>query len=142
MCSCNRRTVLGALAGFAAALLGGRRAAAASGERHRAFIEAAFRMKAEAERAGDQSYGAVVARGENIVGFGPSRVVAKKDWTAHAEREAIRDAQARLKSADLSGCVMYSTSRPCGNCERAAAEANIERMYFGPGAADAGRPRS
>jgi tRNA(adenine34) deaminase len=67
-------------------------------------------------------------------------VVARRDWTAHAEREAIRDAQATL-GADLSGCVIYSTSRPCANCERAAAEAGIARMYFGAEATDAGVPR-
>ncbi len=78
--------------------------------------------------------------GEKSSDFGPSRVVVKNDWTAHAEREAIRDAQTRL-GEDLSGCVMFSTSRPCGNCEQAAAEAKIARMYFGAQAADAGLPR-
>ncbi len=29
-------------------------------------------------------------RGSEIVGLGPSRVVVIRDWTAHAEREAIR----------------------------------------------------
>jgi tRNA(Arg) A34 adenosine deaminase TadA len=80
-------------------------------------------------------------RGQEIVGFGPSRVVLKRDETAHAEREAIRDAQARLGRKDLSDCVMYSTSRPCSNCERAAADAKVARMYVGAEAADAGVPR-
>jgi tRNA(Arg) A34 adenosine deaminase TadA len=141
MCSCSRRTLLGAVAGLAVGLLGHRQAFAALHERQRAFVDTAFAMKAEAERAGDQSYGAVVVRGGDIVGWGPSRVVVKKDWTAHAEREAIRDAQARLRTVDLSGCVIYSTSRPCSNCERAAAEAKIERMFFGADAIDAGRPK-
>jgi tRNA(adenine34) deaminase len=89
-------------------------------EHKRRFVDAAFAMKRQAERNGDQAYGAVVVRDTTIVGWGPSRVVAKRDWTAHAEREAIRDAQAAL-GAGLSGCVIYSTSRPCANCERAAA---------------------
>lgn len=97
-------------------------------------------MKRLAEDAGDQAYGAVVVQGDRIVGLGPSRVVANKDWTAHAEREAIRDAQNKL-GGDLSGCVLYSTSRPCGDCERAAAEARIARMFYGPRGTDAGAPR-
>lgn len=97
-------------------------------------------MKRDAVQAGDQPYGAVVVRGAEIVGFGPSRVIAKRDDTAHAEREAIRDAQVKL-GGDLTGCVMYSTSRPCAACETAAAKANVARMYFGDGAADAGPPR-
>ena len=106
------------------------------------FVDAAFRMKQDAVAAGDQAYGAVVARSGVIVGFGPSRVIAKRDDNAHAEREAIRDAQARLGRADLSDCVMYSTSRPCSACERAAAEARLARMYYGADATDAGAPRA
>ena len=108
---------------------------------HRDFIAAAFKMKDEAVRSGDQSYGAVVVKDGRIIGFGPSRVVLKKDWTAHAEREAMREAQARLGRTDLAGCLLYSTSRPCAACERAAADANIARMYHGFEATDAGPPR-
>lgn len=137
MCSCSRRTAIALLAGT---VLGGQ-ALAAPDERTKKFVEAAFRMKAEAERAGDQPYGAVAVRSEEIVGWGPSRVVTKRDWTAHAEREAMRDAQRHLARADLSDCVMYSTSRPCSNCERAAVEARLARMFYGPNATDAGLPR-
>lgn len=98
-------------------------------------------MKQKAIDAGDQAYGAVVVRNGEIAGFGPSRVVAKKDANAHAEREAIRDAQQRLGRNDLSDCVMYSTSRPCAACEQAAAEARLARLYVGPDAIDAGAPR-
>jgi tRNA(Arg) A34 adenosine deaminase TadA len=108
---------------------------------HREFIAAAFKMKDEAVRAGDQAYGAVVVKDGRIIGFGPSRVVLKKDWTAHAEREAIREAQARLGRIDLSGCLLYSSSRPCPQCEAAAFEARIARMYHGSEATDAGAPR-
>ena len=106
------------------------------------FIDKAFEMKRLAESAGDQSYGAVLVRGAEIVGLGPSRVIVKKDLTAHAEREALRDAQAKLGKSDLSDCVMYSTSRPCSDCERAAAQAKLSRMYYGPQGADAGVPRA
>ena len=124
--------------GTAAAVLTTRTYAAAA--EHREFIEAAFRMRDEAVRAGDQAYGAVVVKEGRIIGFGPSRVVLKKDFTAHAEREAIREAQARLGRTDLSGCILYSSSRPCSECERAAAGASIDRMIFGSEATDAGRP--
>jgi tRNA(Arg) A34 adenosine deaminase TadA len=134
----SRRALMAGSA--AAALLPAARARAAGAE-HRAFIEAAFRMRDEAVRAGDQAYGAVVVKDGRIVGFGPSRVVLKKDWTAHAEREAIREAQARLGGRDLSGSVLYSSSRPCAACEAAAADANIARMIHGREAADAGPPR-
>jgi tRNA(Arg) A34 adenosine deaminase TadA len=138
-CPCTRRSALALLAVAGAALVGRARAAPAE---HREFVAAAFRMRDEAVRAGDQAYGAVVVKDGRIIGFGPSRVVLKKDWTAHAEREAIREAQARLGRADLVGCILYSSSRPCSACERAAAGANIDRMIFGSEATDAGKPRA
>jgi tRNA(Arg) A34 adenosine deaminase TadA len=109
---------------------------------HQEFIDAAFKMKDEAVRAGDQPYGAVVVKDARIIGFGPSRVVLRKNWTAHAEREAIREAQARIGTSDLTGCVLYSSSRPCANCEMAAAQANIAWMIYGRDATDAGPPRA
>jgi tRNA(adenine34) deaminase len=118
------------------------RGAKAAPPEHQEFIEAAFRMKDEAVRAGDQAFGAVVVKDRRIIGFGPSRVILRKDWTAHAEREAMREAQARLGSVDLSGCLLYSTLRPCSNCEAAAAQARISRMFHGRDAADAGAPRA
>jgi tRNA(Arg) A34 adenosine deaminase TadA len=60
---------------------------------------------------------------------------------AHAEREAIRDAQRRLGTQDLHGAVLYSTSRPCSLCEAAAARAKVSRMIFGAGLEDAGVPK-
>jgi len=133
---CTRRTAIimtaGAFAGLAT------RAGAAG---HRAFVAAASDMKEKAVRAGDQPYGAVVVREAEIVGWGPSRVRELGEWIGHAEREAMRDAQRRLARDDLSDCAMYSTSRPCSACERAAAQVNLNRMYFGPDAADAGEPR-
>ena len=120
LCSCTRRSALAVLAAAGAALVTSAIAAprAPAPAEHREFIAAAFRMKDEAVRAGDQAYGAVVVKDGRIIGFGPSRVVLKKDWTAHAEREAIREAQARLGRTDLSGCMLYSSSRPCSECER------------------------
>ena len=132
MCRCTRRTFVLASLGAAATT-----PARAANE----FVAAAFRMKEDAIATGDQAYGAVVVRAGNIVGWGPSRVRELGEWVGHAEREAMRDAQRRLARDDLTDCVMYSSSRPCGTCERAAAQAKLARMYHGPDASDAGAPR-
>src|SRR5262245_51067812 len=138
MCTWTRRSLVAAVTATVAAWA--TRARAAPGG-HREFIAAAFKMRDDAVRAGDQAYGAVVVEDGRIVGYGPSRVVSKRDWSAHAEREAIRDAQARLGRSDITGCLLYSSSRPCSRCEAAAAQANIARMYYGFEANDAGAPR-
>src|SRR5687768_3431562 len=114
MCVCTRRSLVIPMAVLASAT----RVAAAVPAEHRDFIAAAFRMKDEAVARGDQPYGAVVVKDSRIVGHAPSRVVPTNDASAHAEREAIRDAQARLSSIELPDSLLYSTSRPCAACER------------------------
>jgi tRNA(Arg) A34 adenosine deaminase TadA len=106
------------------------------------WYQAAAEMKRRAESWGDQPYGAVLVLDGAIVGEGPSRVVKNNDASAHAEREAIRDAQRRLGAASLQGATLYSTSRPCSLCEAAAAQAKVGRMVFGPALTDAGAPRA
>ena len=104
------------------------------------FVAEAARMKQEAIASGDQPFGVVVVMGDTIVGYGPSRVTIDHNANAHAERVALWDAQRRLGTRDLAGAVIYSTSRPCSICERALAHSNIERMFSGPEATDAGKP--
>lgn len=116
-------------------------AAAQSAATLREAMQHAQALRDAAVRSGDQAYGAVVLRGDEIVGAAPSRVVVANDPTAHAEMEAIRDAARRLRSRDLSGCVLVSTSRPCRMCEGAAMWAGISRMVYGDALTDAGAPR-
>ena len=98
----------------------------------RRWSDAAFATKRLAESWGDQPYGAVVVMAGTLVGEGPSRVVKLGDPDAHAEREAIRDAQRRLGRGNLAGAVLYSTSPPCARCRQVAADAGIVRMIHGP----------
>ncbi len=136
-----RRQVLAQTIAGALALIGARVAAAATDDAPRRWYEAAVAMKRLAESWGDQPYGAVLVFENAIVGEGPSRVVLRGDADAHAEREAIRDAQRRLGRTDLAGSVLYSTSHPCRLCEAAAAAAQVARMVYGESLTDAGPPR-
>lgn len=106
-----------------------------------AFIERAFEMRQLALDLGDQAYGAVVVRKGIIIGQSWSRVILDQDPTGHAEIAAIRDAARRLKSRNLDGAVLYSSSRPCPMCEAAAYWAGIDKMVHGRSADDAGTPR-
>ena len=98
-------------------------------------------MKDQAVASGDQAFGAVLVKAGLIVGYGPSRVILTGNPEAHAERVALWDAQKRLDTKDMTGAILYSTSRPCAACEHALALANIEGMYFGPQPTAAGKPK-
>lgn len=105
------------------------------------FMARAFALRDQASAAGDQPYGAVVVKDGRIVGEGPSRVVTMNDPTAHAEMEAIRDAARRLGTRNLSGCVIYASSRPCPMCQAAAYWAGIGQYFSGSDVSDGGPPR-
>ena len=109
---------------------------------HEAFMDRAFEMRRIAIGSGDQPYGAIIVKDSRIVGLGPSQVVVRRDPTAHAEMEAIRDACRRLGTRDLSGGVIYASTRPCRMCETACYYANLSGIYYGAAITDAGTPRS
>ncbi len=104
------------------------------------FMAHARAMRRKAIDSGDQGYGAVIVKDGEVVGWGPSRVVVNGDPTAHAEMEAIRDAARRLKTTDLSGCVMVSTSHPCPMCETAGYWAHLDELIHGADAVSSGAP--
>ena len=105
------------------------------------FMKNAFKMKQIAIDSGDQAFGAIIVKQGDVVGLGPSKVLVNYDPTAHAEIEAIRDACRNLKTVDLTGCELYSTSKPCRMCETAGYWANISRFYFGANIVDGGAPQ-
>lgn len=104
------------------------------------FVARAFEMKDLAIQRGDQPYGAIVVRGETIIGLGPSQVITENDPTAHAEMVAIREACKHLGTRDLSGCAMYSTSQACAMCETAAYWSNVSQLYYGTEGIAGGAP--
>ena len=76
-------------------------------------------------------FGCVIVKDGEIVGRGHNMVLANIDSTAHGEITAIRDAEKRLGTYDLSGCVLYTTGEPCPMCLYAILWANIGKVYYG-----------
>ena len=83
-------------------------------------------------------FGTVIVKDGAPVGRGHNRVLSDVDSTAHGEIAAIRDAERRLKTYDLTGCVLYTTGEPCPMCLFACLWANIDRVYYGCTIADNG----
>ena len=76
-------------------------------------------------------FGAVIVKDGVIIGKGSNHVLQKNDPTAHAEVEAIRKACKKIKSFDLSGCVLYISCYPCPMCLSAIIWSNIKTVYYG-----------
>ena len=104
------------------------------------LLREAIQLSMEKMEAGEGGpFGAIVARGGEIVGTGWNRVTSTNDPTAHAEIVAIRDACSRLGTFTLSGCDIYSSCQPCPMCLAAIYWARLERLYYAASAEDAAR---
>jgi guanine deaminase len=84
-------------------------------------------------------FGAVIVRGNHIVGRGSNQVTSRNDPTAHAEILAIREASQRLESFRLNGCDLYTSCEPCPMCLAAVYWARIDRVFFANTREDAAR---
>ena len=109
--------------------------------KHEIYMKQAL---AEAYKAYDDDevpVGAVIVYKDEIIARAHNQIKMLKDPTAHAEMSAIRDAARRSNSRDLSGAVIYSSSRLCPMCETAAYWANISQMNFGHAITSVGPPK-
>ena len=106
-----------------------------AGGTQRRAIELSLRNVAE----GGGPFGAVVARGGEIVAEGVNRVTAQCDPTAHAEVAAIRAAARKLGTFDLSGCDIYASCEPCPMCLGAIYWARLDRLFYAATKDDAAR---
>ena len=84
-------------------------------------------------------FGAVVVKGNRIVGRGSNKVTSTNDPTAHAEIVAIRDACKRLNTFQLEDCDLYTSCEPCPMCLSAIYWARIRSVYYGNTRKDAAR---
>lgn len=82
-------------------------------------------------------FGAIVARGSEIIAEGSNEVTASNDPTAHAEVVAIRRACASLSRFSLAGAVIYASCEPCPMCLAAIHWARLDRLVFAATRADA-----
>ncbi|HXV40110.1 MAG TPA: tRNA adenosine(34) deaminase TadA [Steroidobacteraceae bacterium] len=95
------------------------------------WMRHALALAARAEAEGEVPVGAVVVRGDELLGEGWNRPVALKDPTAHAEVLALREAAQKAGDYRLGGATLYVTLEPCPMCAAAIAHARVARLVFG-----------
>lgn len=84
-----------------------------------------------ASSAGDVPVGAVVVRGDEVLGRAGNAREREQDPTAHAEILALRRASSAARSWHLEGCAMVVTLEPCAMCAGAIVLARIDRLVYG-----------
>ena len=87
-------------------------------------IEEAKATKAE----GGSPFGAVLVRGETVIGRGRNLMIQNNDPLSHGEMEAIKAAGLQESYADT---VLYTTAFPCLMCAGAIVRYQIPRVIIG-----------
>jgi tRNA(adenine34) deaminase len=79
----------------------------------------------------DVPIGALVARGEEVLGAAGNERELRGDPTAHAEVLALRQAAEPLRGWRLPETTIYVTLEPCAMCAGAIALARVPRLVYG-----------
>ncbi|MDX6615688.1 MAG: tRNA(adenine34) deaminase [Solirubrobacterales bacterium] len=90
----------------------------------------ALEQASAASGHGDVPIGAVVARGDEVLGAAGNERELRGDPTAHAEILALRAASERLGGWRLPETTIFVTLEPCAMCAGAISLARVERLVF------------
>lgn len=106
------------------------------------FMKEALALARQAAEEGEVPVGCVIVRGDTIVGRGRNRRESTKSALAHAELEAIAEANRTLGGWRLWDCTLYVTLEPCSMCAGAIISARIPRVVYGASDSKFGACRS
>ena len=95
------------------------------------MMRQALTLASESAAEGEVPVGCVVTLGDRIVGRGRNRRETGKSALAHAELEAIAEANRTLGGWRLWQCTLYVTLEPCPMCAGAIINARIPRVVYG-----------
>jgi tRNA(adenine34) deaminase len=98
---------------------------------HDFFMREAIEEARQAAARGEVPVGAVIVRGGSILARAGNRREERRDPTAHAEMDALREAGKQLGGWYLHGCMMYVTLEPCPMCAGAMMQARLQAVVFG-----------
>ncbi|QWC84339.1 nucleoside deaminase [Nocardioidaceae bacterium] len=103
------------------------------------FLDQAVSLAIRNVADGGGPFGAVIARGGEVVALGQNRVTRDLDPTAHAEVVAIREACRTTDDFSLAGCTLYTSCEPCPLCLSSALWARLDRVVYAADRDDAAR---
>jgi guanine deaminase len=104
---------------------------------HEQFMKLAIQKAQAGIKKGQTPFGACIVKDDKVIACAHNTVWQSTNITAHAEINAIAVACKKLKTIDLSDCVIYSTCEPCPMCFSACHWAKIKTIVFGASIEDA-----
>ena len=97
---------------------------------HEAFMREALKEAELAGLAGEMPIGAVVVHAGRVVGRGRAQHRFRKSEIAHAELNAMLQAEQFIQAHIHDGCILYTTLEPCVMCLGAVAMSDMEHIVY------------
>lgn len=98
---------------------------------HQKYMRMAIALsKKNVEKGLGGPFGAVLVKDGKVIAKSANKVTTTNDSTAHAEVSVIRLACKKLKTFDLSECIIYTSCEPCPMCLGAIYWAHIDTIYY------------
>jgi len=94
-------------------------------------MQRAIALARAAASRGEVPVGALLVRGDRVLGEGSNAPIGRCDPTAHAEIEALRAAAKEVGDYRLTDTTLYVTLEPCTMCAAALVHARVGRVVFG-----------
>lgn len=95
------------------------------------FMKEAIRLSRQAVKNGNEPFGAVLVKDNEIVFTNENQIYTKHDPTFHAEAGLIRRFCAETGITDLSDYTLYSSCEPCFMCCGAMVWVKLGRLVYG-----------
>jgi len=106
------------------------------------FMQLALEEARAAAEADEVPIGAILVKGDLVLGRGNNRTIRDCDPTAHAEIIALREAARACANYRLMGATLYVTIEPCAMCAGAIIQSRLSRVVYGADDAKGGAVRS
>lgn len=105
---------------------------------HEAHMRESFELAREAAARGDEPFGSVLVRDDEVVMRDSNRIVTESDIRRHPELQLAYRACREYDPDERAETVMYTSTEPCPMCAGGMATAGFARVVYGVGGDEIG----
>jgi tRNA(Arg) A34 adenosine deaminase TadA len=100
---------------------------------HERHMRRALELAREAVERGDNPFGSVLVRDDEVVAAASNRVATAEDMRRHPELDLAREAFHEYTPDERAETVMYTSTEPCPMCAGGLRSAGLARVVYSVG---------
>lgn len=100
-------------------------------EKDNIFMREAIQLSKQAVENGNEPFGAVLVKDQEVVFTNENQIYTRHDYTYHAELGLIRNFSEQTGITDLSDYTLYTSCEPCFMCSGAMVWSKLGRLVYG-----------